>query len=935
MVLMEFVGKVSVYTASNFTTLPVGASWDAFLLYILTNISLYREHVLPLLILCSNSKDYLSNVLSKEESLSQPVMQTIGGLDNFIWTILGTLFDQVVSTNDVTNLSESYQRCFFETDLSLRDKLPVELTTVAEWGRSQLNVPVSGNQLGSTFMGEIKMLGAKMRAGDLACILEQNASTADPCDPCSRNTQSKMLLDMLLQTRHENTELASTIVMSQFHNFQLYCDLDLFGRLWLYPNELDAVPAHNKTLEPATMTYSSDSALGHAQQQKDRFKWDDFKPFCPAKVDKADLLLYLNISGYKMLTLLAKQGWVWTLIFKRLQALVDLKAKIPLDLFDGLCVAGISYWKHQKNIPTLEQTGHVESTINLFVALFQVSRYFSQQDSFGGKLSHAFWDGNSTTRAAELKDHFDLLGMDTSLQHFSLSRDDVEWTGANVHGILRSPRADGTESILLVAPQRCGTGGDNNNGVNILLSFAAFAKRFSFWSKDIIFLITDQDHVGTLSWLKAYHGMEGRLPGQPSVWVTTGHSFDRLENHGGSIISVLNLEFEGSDPYTSVGVHPIGINGRLANADLTTTAVKSLQYSGVPMVLLHKGRRSQSHLPWIDNYPILFSNLLAFIKAQALGFPLTNHGLFALFNIEALSLTGNRTPGQGLETACRSLNNLLERFHHAYWFYLMPEADKFIPLSKYIGQIIAVISAAVLSSVRYWWTSGDLDFAKPSKLAAEKPAFMRRQFAVASFSTRIRPLYMPLLSLSFCCLLPAWTFSNMGSLGYLSNENPLFGAMALFGVFIAQQVMAWFMMPLLQRLFCGDSGASKLVVAPAWEVLHSLTCALLGMLLLVLATTNPSLALIMALPSVPIFILVRPRNSTFAWVVQSVLLMAISPPVVLGMYAIYEQDIRAATAFLYNTFQYWELYGGLILPVVCLFYWPLNLATQLLITMEL
>ena len=53
----------------------------------------------------------------------------------------------------------------------------------------------------------------------------------------------------------------------------------------------------------------------------------------------------------------------------------------------------------------------------------------------------------------------------------------------------------------------------NENGLQILLSFAQFSKKYSFWSKDLIFLVTDQKYVGTLAWLQAYHGLSPSLKG--------------------------------------------------------------------------------------------------------------------------------------------------------------------------------------------------------------------------------------------------------------------------------------------------------------------------------------------------------------------------------------------------------------------------------------
>ena len=105
-------------------------------------------------------------------------------------------------------------------------------------------------------------------------------------------------------------------------------------------------------------------------------------------------------------------------------------------------------------------------------------------------------------------------------------------------------------------------------------------------------------------------------------------------------MTVLNLEFEGTGTYSSIAMHPIGIHGRLPNADLVTTAVRSFEYSGMSMVLNSEGEHIPWGGPWQDKYPIYLRNLLSFVKTQAFGFPSLGHSLFAISNIEALSLTG-------------------------------------------------------------------------------------------------------------------------------------------------------------------------------------------------------------------------------------------------------------------------------------------------------
>ncbi|KAJ3270445.1 hypothetical protein HDV01_007805 [Terramyces sp. JEL0728] len=563
----------------------------------------------------------------------------------------------------------------------------------------------------------------------------------------------------------------------------------------------------------------------------------------------------------------------------------------------------------------------------------QVTRYYNYGDSYKFVLPESIWELDNEKRAEELQGQFELLGLDTSLQSFQLNREGEVIKGKNVHGILRAPRGEGTETIVISAPQYVYNGGINRNGIQLLFSFAQFCKKFSFWSKDILFLITDQEYVGTLSWLEAYHGFTS----------ANNLEFDGLTNHAGSIVSVLNLEFEGTGGYSSVALHPIGVNGRLSNADLITTAVFSFDYAGILVVLHEDGTHPAHQLGEYGYYNSALKNLWSFIKVQALGFPTRNHVLFPRYNIESITLSGVKGEqenidvtkiGLAIETACRSLNNLLEKFHHAYWFYFMPSAFDFIPISKYVAPLAILIATLIAQSAQIWVTSGELQVAPPKGYVRKPWKYVQREYGSSSFSNRIRPVYMPVLTLAFSFLFPMAVFSIVDIVQF-TVKTQLDSALFMFAaIFVGQQTMTWFMIPLLQRLICADAGASRSTTAAVWLVLKSFILALMGLFLFSIATMNPSLSLLISIPVVPVFLLIKPTANIFYYV-QMFVLVAFSPPVLLFIYAVIQQDHLAAAELLTNSYFYWELFGGLLLPWIALAYWPLNMAAQVMISMEL
>jgi hypothetical protein len=46
----------------------------------------------------------------------------------------------------------------------------------------------------------------------------------------------------------------------------------------------------------------------------------------------------------------------------------------------------------------------------------------------------------------------------------------------------------------------------NIRGISTLLALAAYLKKYSLWSKDLVFIISDGSLAGMHAWLSTYHG---------------------------------------------------------------------------------------------------------------------------------------------------------------------------------------------------------------------------------------------------------------------------------------------------------------------------------------------------------------------------------------------------------------------------------------------
>ncbi|CAG9131546.1 unnamed protein product [Plutella xylostella] len=318
------------------------------------------------------------------------------------------------------------------------------------------------------------------------------------------------------------------------------------------------------------------------------------------------------------------------------------------------------------------------------------------------------------------------------------------YTGTNVYGILRAPRTSSLEALVVSAPYRPPSSHQKSTaaGIALMLAFAQFARPQKYWAKDIIFLVTEHEQLGMQAWLEAYHGIQS----DAETFYTSLGSFwkpnpfldlstfgtltkadhekclnpGRLKGRSGSIQAAINLEFDVPKiKYVEVKIE--GLNGQLPNLDLVNLVHKLCVKSGVH----HSYKNSYS---WVrsrnkyDEWWNSVSTMLGMVTTQLAGVPNGNHGLFHRFGIEAVTLEG-RGPGDpagdppqvnaltsanfyrlgaALETVLRSLNNLLERFHQSYFFYLLPQTGRFVSIGQYMPSLCLISAAMLIKSLALW-----------------------------------------------------------------------------------------------------------------------------------------------------------------------------------------------------------------------------------------
>jgi len=260
--------------------------------------------------------------------------------------------------------------------------------------------------------------------------------------------------------------------------------------------------------------------------------------------------------------------------------------------------------------------------------------------------------------------------------------------------VLRAPRGDGTEAVVLVAAMENADGQSNVNGVALTLTLARYFKKWSLWSKDIVFLITPDSRTGSQAWVDAYHDM------QPL-------SVEPLPLKSGALQGAVVVDYPFDHRFESLHIVYDGINGQLPNLDLINTAVSIASgQMGIPTNL----QRMWHH---DDSYKMRLETMLRGMLRQGLGHASGPHSSFIPYHIDAITL---QTVGEGwqdemalgrvVESIFRSLNNLLEHFHQSFFFYLLMQANRFVSIGTYLPSAMLIAGNFTIVAIALWVKSG-------------------------------------------------------------------------------------------------------------------------------------------------------------------------------------------------------------------------------------
>lgn len=467
-------------------------------------------------------------------------------------------------------------------------------------------------------------------------------------------------------------------------------------------------------------------------------------------------------------------------------------------------------------------------------------------------------------------------------------------TGQNMYAILRARRASSTEAVILCAPYR--ESHDNTlAGIALMFGLANAFKRNSYWAKDIIFLVTDNEEIGIQAWLSAYHHTYSSyiLPGE-------------LQGRSGSIQAAINLEI-GTDLINRMDIRIEGLNGQLPNLDLVNTVIRLCRREGLPPTL-HKRTDYWNPDSW-DGFEHSAKTMFLMMWHQAPGMPTGNHGLFHRYNIEAVTLHGVKLKnskqnlgfpemGRVIEGIFRSLNNLLERFHQSFFFYLLPSTDRYVSIGLYMPPFGLLVLPVAIKAIALWLSTGVLskvdegpaagDGVKPpadpvndDKAAKdEKKNDCQSETDDAAGTTKETsqtflqmlcyiPYFLMALFFGFGAFYGPGHFITTAISMHLSPEAGI-----TIG-FLAVHVAVIFY-PVLQK-WKKSKDPSFIGNAIDARLLKCISLLALGITLTTTAVINISLAFFVAAFWVPVVLFIQPSNSRLWHCIQFLFLVIISP----------------------------------------------------------
>ncbi|ODV81551.1 Gaa1-domain-containing protein [Suhomyces tanzawaensis NRRL Y-17324] len=322
---------------------------------------------------------------------------------------------------------------------------------------------------------------------------------------------------------------------------------------------------------------------------------------------------------------------------------------------------------------------------------FQVNSYFRESEwnivrGYREEVKKFEYDPISS-KAEVVEKWLNSFGYITTYHHNGVTND-------TLYAILHAPRGDDTEAMVLAVPWYTSDKEHNEGGIALAAALARYFSKMSIWSKNIILVFPETSHYPLRSWVEAYH--------------------TSLDQTAGSIEAAIVLEYgKNGDHFDYYEMFYEGLNGQLPNLDLLNTANMIGFHESLPSSI----QGTPSHEISKNTYFTRLRTLLRGIGSLTLsGLSRNTPGCeaFSGWQIQAFTIKakGSNGPadvtqlGRVVDSTFRSVNNLLEKFHQSFFFYLLLSTRNFVSIGTYLPAAVLVSIAFALSSLGAVLNSG-------------------------------------------------------------------------------------------------------------------------------------------------------------------------------------------------------------------------------------
>lgn len=316
-----------------------------------------------------------------------------------------------------------------------------------------------------------------------------------------------------------------------------------------------------------------------------------------------------------------------------------------------------------------------------------------------------------------------------------------------------------------------------------------------------------------------------------------------------------------------------GLNGQLPNLDLVNLVQKLANKEGLPCgYKMVNTRRHSAAASWRKN----IEKMLSMVVTQASGVPTGNHGLYHRYGIEAVTLEGvskktaSATSTNSLlpllkvvEGMSRSLNNLLEKFHQSFFFYVIVAHDRFVSIGDYMPCIGIMASALMIKALLHW-----LELGQDQEKTTDDKQTVKKQKPTQKFDLiTVGLLFIIAHALGFLAI-------------YLPAAKPLNDLIYSYGIATEVQLLSEFAAVAVIGMIV--MSCMKMKSHYDTEILHIVALLELGTLLIVVGMLNFSLGFLLCLVTVPVAANMKTTGTKNKWIWLKKLVLFVVHPVVLS-----------------------------------------------------